>query len=65
MVKLKHSMHFSHKIGNKIRQTEIAFDLEITFSGIDVIIGYVLIAIGGINLLATQFQIANLYKTRF
>jgi len=31
-------------------------------SGIDVIIGYVLIAIGGINLLATQFQIANLYK---
>lgn len=40
-------------------------DSEIPLSGTDVIIGYVLIAIGGINLLATQFQIANLYKTRF
>ena len=49
--------HFLHKT---LRLTQI-----FNSSGTDVVIGYVLIAIGGINLLATQFQIANLYKTRF
>lgn len=55
----KHLMHRYHK--------KEQFEPALTFhlSGTDVIIGYVLIAIGGINLLATQFQIANLYKTRF
>ena len=55
----KHLMHRYHK------KEQFGPALIFHLSGTDVIIGYVLIAIGGINLLATQFQIANLYKTRF